>query len=469
MPQPAITFELSREIPAQATVMVDGVAKGAELPADVAEHAATVEFDGKAGHTLRLPGRLLVGLGEVGDDGPSSAVLRRAAVAAARALKKETFVATTLPPTQAVAEGFVLGSYTFDKYKSDAKPSLLERVVVIGGGGARARAALDRGARIATAVGAARDLVNEPGGSMVPEALADGIAALARTGGIAVTVHDAKSIGRLGYAGLQAVNRGSARQARFVELTYEPEGRARGTLALVGKGITFDSGGLSLKPSASMTTMKNDMAGAAAVAAAVSAARDLGLKTRVRAFLPITDNMTGGDAQRVGDIITYANDKTVEVLNTDAEGRLVLADGLIAAAGESPDAIVDVATLTGAAMVALGSKVAAVLSNDDGFVEQVKGAAEAADEPMWQLPLHTAYRKDLDSKIADLKNIGGAHGGTITAALFLNEFVGDTPWAHLDIAGPAFTDSEDADNPAGATGYAVRTLIQLMTTFTKPR
>lgn len=290
----------------------------------------------------------------------------------------------------------------------------------------------------------------------------------ARAGGVTATVHDAKSISRLGYAGVLAVNRGSRHEPRFVELTHEPEGRSRGNLAFVGKGVTFDSGGLSLKTNAGMATMKCDMAGAAAVAAAVSAARDLGVKTRVRALLPITDNMGGGDAQRLGDIIRYANGKTVEVLNTDAEGRLILADGLIAATGESPHAVVDVATLTGASMVALGKQIAAVLSNNDSFGAQVLNAARATDEAMWALPLHRAYRKDLDSKVADLKNVGTSHGGAITAALFLAEFVGDTPWAHLDIAGPAFCDSADDDHPAGGTGFAVRTLIELMTKFTRP-
>jgi leucyl aminopeptidase len=464
-----ITFELTRELPAHAEVTVEGVAANAELPEAVAEYAKTVDFDGKVGQILWLPGRLLVGLGEVAEGGvPNSENLRRAATAAGRALKRNHFVATNLPPSQAVAEGFVLGAYSFDKYKRDAKASELERVIVVGTGGARAKAALDRGARIAQAVCAARDLVNEPGGTLVPAVLAESIAALARSGGAVATIHDAKSIERLGYSGLLAVNRGSQHEPRFVELTYEPEGRSRGTLALVGKGITFDSGGLSLKPNASMLTMKMDMAGAAAVAAAVSAARDLGVKTRVRAFLPLTDNMTGGDAQRLGDVITYSDGTTVEVLNTDAEGRLILADGLLAAAAESPHAIVDVATLTGAAMVALGRKVAAVLSNHDGFAEQVRAAGDAVDERLWPLPLHREYRKDLDSKIADLKNVGGAYGGTIVAGLFLAEFVGDTPWAHLDIAGPAFAESQDQDFPAGGTGFAVRTLIELMAKFTHP-
>ncbi len=464
-----ITFELARALPPEAEVIVDGVPKGAELPEDVSVYAAAAGFQGDAGQTLWTPGRLLVGLGEVGTEGPSSQAVRRAAIAAARSLKRQRYVATTLPPIQALAEGFVLGSYHFDKYKSDAKPVALERVAIAGSGGTRVRAALLRGARVAKAVCEARDLVNEPAGNLVPEAFAEAIASMARAAGVVAKIHGPKSIERLGMHGIHAVNRGSAREPRFVELTYEPAGRSRGALALVGKGITFDSGGLSLKAANSMSTMKSDMAGAAAVAAAVSAAPDLGVKARLRAFIPMTDNMTGGDAQRLGDVITYANGKTVEVLNTDAEGRLILADALIAAAKESPDAIVDIATLTGASIVALGKKVAAVVSNHDGLGAQVRAAADAADEPVWPLPLHRPYRSDLDSKVADMKNVGTSHGGAITAALFLDEFVGGTPWAHLDIAGPAFVDTQDEDHPAGGTGFGVRTLIQLMTTFTKPR
>jgi leucyl aminopeptidase len=240
-------------------------------------------------------------------------------------------------------------------------------------------------------------------------------------------------------------------------------------VALVGKGITFDSGGLSIKTADGMTTMKDDMGGAAAIVGALSAAGDLGVKVRVRAFIPITDNMLGGDAQRVGDVITYKNGTTVEVLNTDAEGRLILADGLIAASREKPAAIVDLATLTGAQIVALGGKVAGVIGNHDGWIDQVRSAGEAAGEPVWPLPLFRAYRKDLDSTIADMKNVGGRAAGTIVAALFLSEFVpGDQPWAHLDIAGPAWSDADDAEITAGGTGFGVRTLLELLRTYKRP-
>ena len=459
-----IELELVKDVPAEAELVVEGVAEG-EVP-NVAALAAA-GFEGKRGQTAIVDDRLYVGLGP---DATDERALRTAAAVAARAAKRARTIATTLAPIAAVAEGFVLGAYAFTKYQSKPKPNRLERVSVVGTGGARARTALERGARIATAVNLARDLVNEPGGSLTAPAFASTAQSLAKEHGLTAKVLDEKAIDKRGLAGLVAVNRGSSQPARFVELTYEPEGRARGSVALVGKGITFDSGGLSLKTAAGMLTMKDDMGGAAAVLAAMTACRDLGVKTRVRGYLPLTDNMTGGDAQRVGDVITYANGRTVEVLNTDAEGRLVLADALIAASKEQPDAIVDVATLTGAQQVALGNKVAAVYANDDAWAEQVLGAAGAAGEGLWRLPLVDDYRRDLDSKIADLRNVT-AHrfAGSITAALFLREFVGDgIPWAHLDIAGPAFIDADDGENAAGGTGFGVRTLLQLVAAFRKP-
>jgi leucyl aminopeptidase len=235
------------------------------------------------------------------------------------------------------------------------------------------------------------------------------------------------------------------------------------TVAFVGKGITFDSGGLSLKTAEGMTDMKCDMAGAAAVAAATCALGSLGVGVRVVAFLPLTDNMTGGGAQRPGDVFTARNGTTVEVLNTDAEGRLVLADALCLAVEERPAAIVDLATLTGACMVALGPSIAGLMGNDDVFTGIVEAAAEDAGERVWQLPLPPDYRPSLDSAVADLKNIGGRYGGTLTAGLFLKEFVDDSiPWAHLDIAGPAFRSEPDADAPKGGTGFGVRTLLRLV-------
>ncbi|HEX4819836.1 MAG TPA: leucyl aminopeptidase [Acidimicrobiales bacterium] len=453
-------FEFTRTLPDDVDLVVEGVG-----PADVPKDAtvAAAGFEGKPGQSLLLPGRLLVGLGDNGDGGRSAAAI------AARVASRCARVATTLPATQAVAEGFALGTYQFAKYRSKPKPNRIESVAFVGTTAASAKTAVQRGARIAEAVGVARDLVNEPGGELTPPVLADAITEVAKKAGLKVKVLEENAIKKAGYEGLLAVNRGSEHPARFVELTYEPSGNARATVALVGKGITFDSGGLSIKPTDGMASMKSDMGGAAAIVGALSAARDVGVKVRVRAFLPLTDNMLGGDAQRVGDVIRYKNGTTVEVMNTDAEGRLILADGLIAASKENPAAIVDLATLTGAQVVALGSKVAAVLGNHDGWVEQVRAAGDSSGEPIWPLPLWAEYRRDLDSPIADLKNVGTRSAGTIVAALFLKEFVPEgQPWAHLDIAGPSWSDRDDAEFSAGGTGFGVRTLLELLRTFKKP-
>jgi leucyl aminopeptidase len=455
-------FELVRDVPPRVDLVIEGVSVGA-VPKDPMVTAAG--FEGKEGQSVLLPGRLLVGLGE-GDDG-----VRRAAAVAARAAARCKHVATTLPPSQALAEGFELGAYQFNKYRSKPTPNRIQKVTVIGGGGARATSALERGQRIAEAVKVARDLVNEPGGSLTAPAFADAIQEIAEQAKLRVKVLDEVAIAKAGYNGLLAVNKGSDYPARWVELTYQPAGAKANvaTVALVGKGITFDSGGLSIKPTDGMIGMKGDMGGAAAIVGALSAVKDLGIKVRVRAFMPLTDNMLGGDAQRVGDVIKYKNGTTVEVLNTDAEGRLILADALIAASREKPAAIVDLATLTGAQVVALGNKVAAVLGNHDGWTEQVRAAGNAAGEPIWPLPLWGAYRRDLDSTVADIKNVGNRAAGTIVAALFLQSFVPDEqPWAHLDIAGPAFADKDDAEISAGGTGFGVRTILELLRTYRKP-
>jgi leucyl aminopeptidase len=282
-------------------------------------------------------------------------------------------------------------------------------------------------------------------------------------------VLDLAAIKRLRLGGLLGVNRGSVQPPQFVEIEYKPTGRPTGTLAFVGKGITFDSGGLSLKTGAGMMTMKCDMSGAAAVIGAMSVLPEVAPKVRVIGYLPITDNMTDGDATRPGDILRIRNGKTVEVLNTDAEGRLILADALVLASEARPDAIVDLATLTGACLVALGPSIAGLMGNDQAWNDQVRAAADRVGERLWPLPLPEDYRKMLDSPVADLKNIGGPHGGALTAGLFLREFVGEgIPWVHLDIAGPAFNEAtEDGEIPKGGTGFGVRTLIELARTFAK--
>jgi leucyl aminopeptidase len=298
--------------------------------------------------------------------------------------------------------------------------------------------------------------------------LADRAVAAAKESGLDVEVFDKDKLEVMGLGGLLGVNRGSTEPPRMVRLTYSPR-NARGHLVMVGKGITYDSGGISLKPSDPMhANMKMDMSGAAAVLASMSALKALGCRTKVTGYLMCTDNRPSGSAMAMGDVLKFRNGKTSEIHNTDAEGRLVLADGLSLAVEQKPDAIVDIATLTGACMAALGPKIAGVLGSHQGFIDQVVSAAKEADEPIWQLPLERSYRRLLDSNVADMKNVGGPYGGAITAALFLNEFTGDVPWAHLDIAGPMNVDGDDGWLSRGATGYGTRLLTNLALDFSRP-
>ncbi len=445
-------------------------------------------FEGKVDQIASVPatsgGRavIMVGLGSSATVGPDA--IRRAAAIVGRsvtghavvasylldALAPGTDAATRTAAVQALAEGTVLGAYQFTRYKSKGEPPKLERYAVVGGGGKRVQAALELGARIAGGVVLARDLVNEPGGSLTPVALAAAAMEIAEREHLEITVLDEDAIREAGMGGLLGVNRGSSQPPRFIQLAYTPP-QARGHLALVGKGITFDSGGLSLKTGQGMMTMKNDMGGAAALLGAMSAITAVAPRVRVTAYIPATDNMTGPDATRPGDVLTIRNGKTVEVLNTDAEGRLVLADALVLASEDAPDAIVDVATLTGAVEVALGNRIAGLMGNQDDWIDQVRDAASRAGERVWPLPLPEDYRKRIDSDVADLRNIGRTpDGGSLTAGLFLREFVGEgIPWVHLDIAGAAWSNDVDGELPKGGTGFGVRTLLELAKRFRKPR
>jgi leucyl aminopeptidase len=458
----------------------------AALDGELAAFMEEADFDGKPGQTLAVPTRgrlraaaaLLVGVGAF--DGVTTDGIRRAAAAIARRATKAPSVATTLVDladgaglerpavAQALAEGFVLGSYQFLKYKANGDATQLAEVIVVGRASARVEAALDRGATVASAVTWARDMVNEPSGAKSPAAFADAARKLLRGKGVTVKVMTPAELKAEGLGGVLGVGQGSANPPRLVKATYAPSG-ANGFVALVGKGVVFDSGGLSIKTSSGMETMKTDMSGAAAVLATLSVLKDLGIKTKVVAYVPMVENMPSGTAIRPGDVLKIRNGKTVEVLNTDAEGRLILADALSLATEDKPDAVIDLATLTGASMVALGDKIAGLMGNRDGWNEQVQTAADAAGEPVWRLPLPSEYRKLLESEVADLRNIStGSYGGAITAALFLSEFVDGVPWAHLDIAGPARASSDDGYLVKGGTGYGVRTLVELVSRFKKP-
>ena len=371
---------------------------------------------------------------------------------------------------QALAEGLVLGSYRFTEYRSAPKPVALTAVTVAGVTGKAATDAFATGTKIGEAQNFARDLVNRPGGDLTPAVLAEEAVKLARRERLTIEVLNLAQIRRQKLGGLLGVNRGSTHEPRFVKLTYSPRS-PKGTLALVGKGITFDSGGLSIKTGEGMMTMKMDMGGAAAVLGCFAAIRAVAPTCKVVGYMPMTDNMSDGDATRPGDVLTIRNGTTVEVLNTDAEGRLILADALSLATEDSPDAIVDLATLTGAVEIALGGRIAAVMSNNDKWRTVVESAAASAGERMWPLPLPADYRPFLDSDVADLRNISKSRGGgTITAGLFLQEFIGENiPWAHIDIAATAWSDADDAEITKGGTGYGVRTLLELARTFTPRR
>jgi leucyl aminopeptidase len=444
------------------------------------------DFEGKPGQALAVPTRgrlraaaaMLVGVGSL--DELTADDLRRAAAAVARKARKVSSVATTLvdladaagierpEAAQAVAEGFVLGSYQFLKYKAERDVGRLATVIIVGRSSARLKAALERGATVADAVTWARDMVNEPSGAKSPAAFASAARKLLRGKGVTVKVMTEAELKAEGLGGVLGVGQGSVNPPRLVKATYSPSG-AKGFVALVGKGVVFDSGGLSLKTSSGMETMKTDMSGAAAVLATLSVLKELGVKAKVVAYVPMVENMPSGSAIRPGDVLKIRNGKTVEVLNTDAEGRLILADALALAAEDKPDAVVDVATLTGACMVALGDKIAGLMGNRDTWSQQVQAAADAAGEPVWPLPLPSDYRKLLDSEVADLRNIStGNYGGALTAALFLSEFIDGVPWAHLDIAGPARAGSDDGYLVKGGTGFAVRTLVELVDRFKKP-
>ncbi|GCD19956.1 putative cytosol aminopeptidase [Cellulomonas algicola] len=488
-----MTVTLTSADPARLTVdaVVVGVAQNdgapsllgaAWLPKDLrtslTRDAVALGVTGATDEVRRVPGIgtkapvvVLVGVGSA--DALTPEALRRAAGAATRELAGTASVALTLPAEDeerlaAVVEGALLGAYAFHRYRaSDAASKAPVADVQIVTSLGRSKAAKDAVARaevVAAAVHATRDLVNTAPNDLYPEAFADAAKAAVKEAGakgLKVSVLDEKALASGGYGGLVGVGQGSARGPRLVRVAYAPS-RPKATVALVGKGITFDSGGISIKPAAGMEAMKSDMAGAAAVLHTVIAAARLGLPVAVTGWLCLAENMPSGTAQRPSDVITIRGGKTVEVLNTDAEGRLVMADGLVAAVEEKPDVVLDIATLTGAQLVALGHRVSAVMGTDDVRGEVVS-AAETAGEQFWPMPLPADLKAGLRSKVADLANIGDRFGGMLTAGIFLQEFVGATPWAHLDIAGPAFNEkAAHGYTPVGGTGVGVRTLLALV-------
>ena len=481
----SVTLSTSKPTTARADALVLGIRNDDDR--DVfAPSLEAVGFSGEKGQVVTFPGgdltRARVVIAVALPDEPTAEQLRRAAGDGVRAASNAsaTSVAVALYPADvdevgAIAEGIQLGTYTYDTYKrgtgrdkgkNKKKDVKLKTAVVLSPFARQATAAraVERATTIARAVNTARDWTNTPPGDLRPAAFAEAINAHAADS-VKVAIWDEKRLAKERCGGILGVGAGSDAPPRLVSLTYDPP-KATGHLALVGKGITFDSGGLSIKPGSSMQTMKLDMAGAAAVVAATVAIAELGLPVKVTAFACIAENMPSGHALRPGDVLTLRNGATVEILNTDAEGRLVLGDGLALAAEGKPDHIVDVATLTGACVVALGERTTGVLGNDDDFRDLVVAASKTSGESMWPLPIVEEMKEKVTSShIADLRQHNPKPaGGTLFAAAFLREFVGDTSWAHLDIAGPSFNDDSPRDyTPRGGTGVGVRTLIQIAT------
>ncbi|MFM7271391.1 MAG: leucyl aminopeptidase [Actinomycetes bacterium] len=444
-------------------------------------------FDGKVGEALLVPvgtalgarSALVVGLGTRRDMTLDDLRKVGALIAkrAARAASAATTVLEAIPDSmeradaaQALVEGVVLGGYQYLEYKSKAKAARLARVTLLGRGGASTTNAAARGALVAGAACWARDIINTPSNDKAPEVFARAAQTLLRGKGVRVQVLGPDEIRRARMGGVIGVGQGSARRPRFVKVTYSPPGARGPALALVGKGVVFDTGGISIKPAAGMETMKTDMSGAAAVLATMSVLKDLGVKHKVVAYAPLVENMPSGTAIRPGDVLKHRNGMTTEVLNTDAEGRLILADALALAVDDGAGAIVDVATLTGACVVALGDRIAGLMGNDDAWRDTVRAAADQVGEAVWPLPLPKEYQSLLESEVADLRNIStGGYGGTLTAGLFLQHFVGEVPWAHLDIAGPSRAATDSGYTPKGGTGFATRTLIELARSYTPPK
>jgi len=484
----------AKSVPARTDVLAIGVTGSKETPTvdapdavrratekalgvtleDAVRASGLAPSAGATGVLLGAKGQrlLLVGLGE---EEATPAQLRRAAGAATRAagrLGTGLAVTVALPTTepeaaQAIAEGALLGTYTYQPISGkDAGEPGVSAITLVTTGRKEVEQAIATAQVVAAAVAQAREWINVPPNLLYPESFAEQAREYVRDTKVTVEVLDEKALTKGGYGGILAVGGGSARLPRLVRYSYAPRG-AKVHLALIGKGITFDSGGLNIKPGDSMLTMKCDMSGAAAVFAATRAIAALGLSVKVTAYGALAENLPSDTSYRPSDVLTMYGGTTVENGNCDAEGRLVMADALARSTEDQPDVIIDVATLTGACMVALGEDIAGVMTNDDELADQILAAAESAGESFWPLPIPQNAKEQIKSQVADVKSTGATrYGGALTAAAFLREFVGDHSWAHLDIAGPAFrSGKEDGHLSAGGTGVAVSTLVALAQSY----
>jgi leucyl aminopeptidase len=495
-PTPTPKLSLTGEKPADVTALavdtlVIGTVQGADGPllapgteaidtafdGHLIELLVTLGVSGKADEIVKIPSMgkvaaqvvLATGLGKRAADGSVSAEqVRRASGAAARALTGVKRAVTTLSSIDlgAAVEGTVLGAYRFDQYKSKPGDEPVKRVDFVSPGEGTAkdhRATLKAATAIAEAVTFTRDLINTPPNDLYPATFAQRASAAATEAGVEVEVLDEKALRKEGYGGVLGVGGGSTRPPRVVRLRYQgPKPKAK--VALIGKGITFDTGGISLKPPPGMDHMTSDMSGAAAVVATVILAAKLRYPLEVVATVPMAENMPSGSAYRPGDVLTMFGGKTVEVLNTDAEGRLILADAIVRACQDDPDYLIETSTLTGAQVVALGSRTAGIMGSDE-FRDRVAAIARASGEGGWAMPLPDELRADIDSKLADIANVSGQRwGGMLVAGTFLKEFVAEgVQWAHVDVAGPAFnTGSPWGYTGKGGTGVPVRTMAAVL-------
>lgn len=483
-------FKLLSDLPerADADLLAVGVKPGAVdagpvrildagLQGAVAREIARRGFEGRAGTSVILPtygaivarNLLLFGLGGE-PDAQQFRLLGEASVQNAQNLRAKTVAIAghrlTAHQISALAEGVELSGYRFRRYKgagNNSPEAAFRMTIVTDGNSTDETRAMENGRRMAAATNFARDLINTPAEDATPEFLADQASALARDNGLECEISDRAGIQRLKMGALAGVAKASPREPRFIQLRYHPGRASNGHVALVGKGITFDSGGLNLKSAAGMEEQKRDMAGAAIMLGVISQLAYFRPSIEVRAYLPCTENMIGSNAIKPGDVLRMRSGKTVEVLNTDAEGRLVLADALAYACEAKPRCVIDAGTLTAAVRSALGTRVAAILGNDPGLVQRIRDAGHAAGEPLWELPLVKDYSEELHSNVADLRNIGtSGNAGTIICALFLSEFVTCPSWAHLDLSGVAFSNRAIPLSPPGAVGFGVRTLLRYL-------
>lgn len=490
----SINFEVAGKTPADVSAIGIAVSTDGAMPKEVSLSRKALEavgFSGKVGQTSVIAAdrgavTVVIGIGESSKVTADS--LRKSAAAFGRATSSFGSVATTLAgvakvdrklAAQVVVEGISLAVHRYTDLKTvDKKAPKLASVTLVGttANAAQLKAGSTRGQVIANATNMARDFASMPPAHLTATMFANHAVRIAGETGLKVEVFNKDQLLAMGCGGMIGVNRGSVEPPRMVRLTYKPAGGPKKTskkvskphMIMVGKGVMYDSGGISLKPSdASHAMMKGDMSGAAAVLSTMSTLKALGCTNQVTGYLMCTDNLPSGSAMAMGDVLHMHNGKTVEIHNTDAEGRLVLADGLSLAVDQKPDAIVDIATLTGACARALGEGMAGVLGNNQQWIDQLTASAARTDEKLWQLPLEREYRVGLDSVVADMKNVGG-EAGAITAALFLDEFVGSVPWAHLDIAGPMWSNADSGWLQKGMTAYGTRLLIDAALNFKRP-